>query len=872
MVGHPMHPRVRRLLRLLKRLVSLIAVLVLLAIIAASIAGYLALTGKSLPLLRLAAVKVGELTAGQRVQQVTVDVRIDPFVRRLDGVATLKVQSTEAPRQRFYFLLNDGLHVRHVRAGAGSDAAQDAASYQFWLLTVVDVRTPVAKGDTLQLTFDYDGTPATGLFSVGSNVLRPRQVRLNVDSFWYPTDTQSFFDADITVTTPSRLIVVHNGTEVERSDRGVLRRTRWRSERPVAGVALIAGDYDLTARASDGLTYRVYLPGDVQLDAQRILKLMSDAHRALQDRYGPSGFQQMTMFVDRNLPRGFNDGSGLMGLSLRYFRQGDYGFATIAHEIAHDWWGDTVAEKWLSPGTGGEWLVEGFSEFSSLIATEAEYGPEALLRRCRDEFFDPDRHGVIAHMSVLDNVIAEGATRDTIYRKGAYAALMLRRILGDDAYFSGLRQFLDRFRFQQASDHDLQQVLQESTGRDLEWYFADWVRSDHVLDLSLDGSSNADVSVHNLGVATAPIDIDAWKFEAAGSNPPQHETVHVSDRVAVREHESALLDPQLLWADVRRENNRYPRLAVPLYVAASGRGDIAVTRGEGYPWARAAVAALTPDGRTAHTWEFTRGMAEPPHWAPDGSRLIASYSELPDALPAIVTLASEGSQRTIGHGTMPSAAVDGAVYAGSGDHILRFDPSGRQSTLVQHRGEMLDAPVASPDGTHVAYTAARHDQLEVRVIGRDGADDQSVLAWDRDRVRLRWSADGAGLYAAVGGSADWQIWYVPLGSGPSVTLAAGAAAIHDLALSPDGSQLAFTAAAEPDYPNTRCQLYVLNLRTRDVHTTDIPDMDLGALTWTDPDTILAVAAAPTAGQRWILPESRTLKRIRVSDGSVSEWP
>ncbi len=872
MVGSPMHPRIRGLLRLLKRLVSLVATLVLLAIIASSIAGYLALTGKSLTLLRLAATKLGTLTAGQRVRQLTIDVRADPVARRLDATAILKVQSAEDRRQRFYFLLNEGLRVRAVRAATGEGTAQPASSYQFWLLTVVDVHTPVAKGDTLQLTFDYAGEPAAGMFSAASNVFGPQQVRLNVDSFWYPTDAQSFFDAEVTVTAPANLTVLHNGTEIERTARGTLRRTHWRSERPVAGIALIAGEYALTVKNCGGLTRRVYLPNDVPLDAQRIAKLIGDANGALQERYGPSGFHQATLFVDRTLPRGFNDGSGLIGLSMRYFRQGDYGFAPIAHEIAHDWWGDSVSEKWLSPGTGGEWIVEGLAEFSSLIATETEYGSEALLRRCRDEFFDPDRHGVIAQMSMLDNAIAEAASRDTIYRKGAYVALMLRQVLGDQAYYSGLRQFLERFRFHQATDRDLQQVLEESTGRNLEWYFADWVRSDHILDLSLDGDSNADVMVHNLGAATAPADIDLWKFTPAEGGAPQHDTVHVGDRIVTAERASALLDPQLLWADVRRENNRYPRLAAPLYVTASTRGDIAVTRGEGFPWARAAVGHLTADGRTAHTWEFNRGMSEPPQWAPDGLRLIASYSESPDALPAIVTLASEGAQRTIGHGTTPSAAADGAVYAGSGDCILRFDPGERESTLVRRRGETLDAPVASPDGTRVAYTAARPDRLEVRVVGRDGAGDTAVLAWDRDRIRYRWSRDGAGLYTVVGGSWDWQIWYVPIESGLPVTLAAGTAVIRDMALSADGSQLAFTAAPEPEYPNARSRLYVLNLSDRSVRTTDIADLDLGALTWVNPDTILVVATAATVDQRWTLPESRSLKRIRVSDGAVADWP
>jgi hypothetical protein len=134
----------------------------------------------------------------------------------------------------------------------------------------------------------------------------------------------------------------------------------------------------------------------------------------------------------------------------------------------------------------------------------------------------------------------------------------------------------------------------------------------------------------------------------------------------------------------------------------------------------------------------------------------------------------------------------------------------------------------------------------------------------------RWSPDGAHLYAIVGGNWDWQVWDVPLGSGSTATLAAGAAAISDLALSPDGTQLAFTAAPELAYPNNRCRLYVLHLGDRSVRTIDIPDADLGQLTWVAADAIVVVATKADPDQRWSLPAPRTLKRVHLPEGSVQD--
>lgn len=867
-----MHPKLRRAARIMKQVVSALAVLLLLLVVGASIAAYLAVTGKSLTMLRFASARLGQLVAGQRTQHLTLEVQLTPAEAHLAATATLVVQSVQAARQRFYFLLNDGLRLRRAQVEGIDRTAHPASIYQLWLLTVVDVGAPVPKDGTVKLTLDYDGTPAPGMLDLAATVLSPQRIRLGTDSLWYPSDVQGFFNAEVTASLPASMTVVHNGVNAARYPRGDLQQVHWSSAQPIAGLAFVAGEFALATKEVDGITYRLYLPADVQLDTARVLDLMSDANSILQQRYGPSGLPQVTLFVDRGLRHATNDGSGLMGLSIHHFRAGDYGFSTIAQAVAHDWWGGMVATDWLSPGTGGAWIVESLSEFSSLIATEAKYGAEALHRRRNEALFDPSRPNEIEPMSGLD-FAAEPLTRDAIYRKGAYAALMLRQTLGDDACFSGLRQFLHRFKFQQATDRNLQQVLQETSQQNLERFFTDWLRSDRRLDLSLDGNGQTAITVGNLGSAAVPGDIDLWTFKKADAAEPSRTSVHLGDRIALTEEvDHVVLDPLLLWADVQRHNNRYPRQLAPVHVATSSRGDLVITHGDIFPWERAAVVHRGPDDRTLHTWNFTRGMVEPASWFPDGSRIVVSYSEAPGALPAIVTLTVEGTQRTIGYGTSPMPANDGAIYAGRQDRIVRFDPAGRESSVVRRRGETLDHPVPSPDGTRLVYSAARGNALQLRAVNRDGGNDRQLLSWDRDRMLYRWAADGTRLYVVVGGNWDWQIWEVPLDSGPVAALAAGAAAIFDLALSPDGSQVGFTAAPDLDYPSSRGRLYVLRLRDRSVRGVDLPDADLGQFTWVNADSVVAVATAAGADQRWVLPATRGLKRIKVSDGSAEDLP
>ena len=857
------------LIRIMNRILSWLAALILLLIVALAVTLYLAICAKNITLLRAMTSQVGRVMAGQRIEQLTLDVRVLPDQGQLSGTAALTVRSLEEGRQHFYFLLNDRLHVRDVRVSSADGGERPASAYQLWLLTVVALDAPVPKDATVQLTVDYAGRPTDASFGNASMLFDPRQVLLNVDAFWYPTDVQGFFSADVTVTAPANLTIVQNAVSATRSQRGDVQQVRWHTDRPVAGLALVAGEYELSTTESDGLTYRQYLPRDVHLDAKRVLTSMSDANRTFQDRYGPSEFRQVTAFVSRRLRRAFNDGSGVLGISVRYFRMGDYGFGILAHEIAHNWWGDRVAEKWLSPGTGGEWIVEGLAEYSSLVATAAEYGPDALPQRLADEFFDPARQRTIAQMSVLDNALTEATARDTIYRKGAYTAMMLQRILGEDVFSRALRQFVEQFRYQQVTDSDLQKVLQEVSGQDLEPYFADWIRSDRLADLSLEGNDRGELTVSNLGPATIPGDIDLWTFKKGGGAPARS-TVRVGDHVTLEPDAAyAILDPLLAWADVQRENNRYPRQSDPVYVAASATGEIATTSGEIFPWVRCSIST-TAGGRTQHTWDFDRGPTAPPVWSPDGARLVVNVSDPARALPAVVTLAREGERHTLGHGSMPWPAADGIVYAAADDRIVRFAADGKESTVLRRPGESLDQPQASPDGTQLAYTAARANRLELRTVKRDGNDDRLVLAWDRDRIVYRWAPDGTRLYAVIGGNWDWQVWEIPLPSGEVRVLASGAAAIADLAVSPAGQQLAFTAAPALDYPNTRRQLYVLNVSDRSVRTIDVPDADLSRLAWAGPDSLLVISTALPPGAPRILPAQHTLKRVRPSDGGVED--
>src|SRR5262245_17134243 len=420
-------------MRVVRNLLAFLFFLTGAAVVAAALAFYLAVSGHNLPLLRSVVGAVGRTVAGQQTTALSLAVRLQPDAEQLSGTAHLTVRATAEGRQRLYFLLNDGLRVRAAWQETGAGERKALPMYRLWLLTVVELPNPLAAQEEVRIGFDYDGRPRAAGMSVSSLVLKPDDVVITPADFWYPSDLQGFFTADVEVLLPADLTLVHNGTETSRSIEGTSARVRFASERPVAGLALVAGRYQEHLGERDQVRGRIYLPADVHLDPARLIDALARSQETYTTHYGPSGFSQVTMYVNPRLRRAFNDGTGTIGIPPRYFSDAEYGFPVIAHEVAHNWWGATVTEQWLLPGTGGEWIVEGFAQYSAWRAVAEHRGEAALLRALARDFFDPDSTEALTTVSAVDNALDPKA-HATIYSKGGYVTYMLQQRLGEEGF------------------------------------------------------------------------------------------------------------------------------------------------------------------------------------------------------------------------------------------------------------------------------------------------------------------------------------------------------------------------------------------------------------------------------------------------------
>ena len=147
----------------------------------------------------------------------------------------------------------------------------------------------------------------------------------------------------------------------------------------------------------------------------------------------------------------------------------------IAHEIAHQWWGQAVGWK----NYHEQWISEGFAQYFAALYAERERGPEqfaSVVRQMRKWAIEVSPQGPVYLGYRLGHIRGEGRTfRALVYNKGAMVLHMLRRLVGDDAFFTGLRDFYATWRFDKAGTDDFRVSMAKASGRPLDRFFERWI-------------------------------------------------------------------------------------------------------------------------------------------------------------------------------------------------------------------------------------------------------------------------------------------------------------------------------------------------------------------------------------------------------------
>jgi len=419
------------------------------------------------------------------VHHLALDMTPDFKRRRLTATATL----TFTPISRATDSITlDARDLKITQVSASVPVADHHA-----LINGIEIvfKRPIPAGQQASVTIAYEAEPKDGLyFRTPEMGYRAEDIHLwtqgqpHLARYWFPSvdHPNERFTSEVVCRLPPEMTAISNGRLVgEQVDASTgLKVVRWRQDKPHANylVALVAGRFSTLADQHRGTKLRFFTPPSQAAVAKNSFRDTADMMDFYEKETGiPFPWDKYDQVVVDDYLWGGMENTSLTILNDRTLFSNESenihsSQTLVAHELAHQWFGDYVTCKDWSH----LWLNEGFAVYYANLYEGHKHGRDAL----RYALYN-DLRGLVGNKGELRPMVLR-AFGDAIeqfdgraYSRGGWVLHMLRTRLGTELYRRGITQYLKRHALGSVVTQDLQNALEEASGISLDQFFDQWV-------------------------------------------------------------------------------------------------------------------------------------------------------------------------------------------------------------------------------------------------------------------------------------------------------------------------------------------------------------------------------------------------------------
>ncbi|GAB4037333.1 M1 family metallopeptidase [Spirosoma jeollabukense] len=422
---------------------------------------------------------------GVDVQNYAFSLTLSDSTNQIQGETTIRFVRAD-DRQTVWFDLigskadssKTGMKVRSVSLNDGKATPFSQRNDR------VFINLPAAPGQPTEVVIRYEGTPARGLI-ISQNKFGertffgdnwPNNARNYLPVVDHPSDKAT---CSFTVNAPAAYRVIANGKLLGDSNLPNGRKlTRWQENTPIPTKVMVIGAAHFAVDevgAVSGVPVQSWLYPE---DSKKGFIDYRPAKTILQyfiDKIGPYSYEKLANVQSTTIFGGMENASCIFYDEKIIVGKKDSDVeALLAHEIAHQWFGNSATETDWSQ----LWLSEGFATYFSALYLEHAYGRDtlnAVLNQNKNQIF---RYVALKPKStIIDSTTTNlmDLLNPNSYQKGGWVLHMLRHELGDDIFWKGIRAYYEKFRNANAQSSDFQAVMESASGKKLGQFFQQWL-------------------------------------------------------------------------------------------------------------------------------------------------------------------------------------------------------------------------------------------------------------------------------------------------------------------------------------------------------------------------------------------------------------